>query len=135
MSASELEPASFLPLPNLAYHVLLSLTAGPMHGYAIAKETERRTDGRTRPSTGSLYLALTRLEEQGLVEESPEPPPDEPADGRRRYYRITEAGERVARAESERLAGLVRLATERRLLDGVFGAGPDAVDAEAGAGG
>lgn len=115
------EPAAadeLLPLPHLSFQVLLALAARELHGYGIVKEIERR-DGR-RPSTGSLYLAIQRLEREGLVEPAPaaEREVDDDEDSRRRYYRLTEPGRAVARAEAARLAELVADARARDLLTG-----------------
>ena len=58
-SAAEVE--LYLPLPNLAFHILLAIAEGDLHGYAVAKDIERRTAGLTKPSTGSMYLAILKL--------------------------------------------------------------------------
>lgn len=109
------DPEELLPLPHLPLHVLLALSAEEsMHGWAIIKRVEEMTDGRTCPSTGSLYLAMGRLKERGLLEEIAAPDAD--ADARRKYYRITPFGRRVIEAESRRLAGLVEMARASRLL-------------------
>ena len=96
-----------LPLKQAHYLILLALTEGDMHGYAIKKRIEERTRGRVRLGAGSLYRSLGQLEERGLVEGSdwrPEPRLD---DERRTYLRLTELGRRVAGAETDRLASLV----------------------------
>jgi len=111
------DPDSLIPLPRLAFQVLIALAGGENHGYGIAKEVELNTHGRTKPGTGSLYLSLSRLEEQGLIEETPEPDDVERDDSRRKYYRITEFGRDVARAEGNRLVGLVGLARRAELVD------------------
>ena len=110
----EIDPESLVPLPRLAFQVLLALAKSDSHGYAIAKEVERNTDGRTKLSTGSLYLSMEKLHAQALIEESDRPAGND--DARRRYFRITPLGRRVARAETERLIHLVNLARERDLL-------------------
>jgi DNA-binding PadR family transcriptional regulator len=107
---------ALVPLPRLAYQILLALAKGEGHGYAIAKEVERNTDGRTKPSTGSLYLSMEKLHTQELIEEVEARPDDEGHDARRRIFRITPLGRRVARAEAERMLRLVNLARERDLL-------------------
>ncbi len=127
----EVDPESLVPLPRLAFQILLALARGEGHGYAIAKEVERNTDGRTKPSTGSLYLSMDKLHSQALIEETGGPANDARDDARRRYFRITPLGRRVARAETERMLRLVNLARERDLL----GEGPGLVpsgEAEAG---
>ncbi|HSG47744.1 MAG TPA: helix-turn-helix transcriptional regulator, partial [Longimicrobiales bacterium] len=84
------------------------------HGYGIIKEIESREGPGAAPSTGALYLALQRMEGEGLVEEAP--PPGEGEDARRRYYRITRTGRSQAEEESERLAARVAAARDKRLL-------------------
>jgi len=103
----------FLPLPHLAFQVLVSLAEADRHGYAIVKEVAARSGDRP-PSTGSLYLSIARLLENGLIGQS-----EEPADGdgrRGRVYRLTGLGRQVAEAEADRLASLLGTAADRRLL-------------------
>lgn len=103
------------PLTPLTMAVLLALAAGDSHGYALMQDVERQTGGALAPGTGSLYAALQRLMEDGLIRESPDRPgPDE--DQRRKYYRITAAGRDVARREAERMLDVVAVARRRRLL-------------------
>lgn len=111
----------FLPLGNLPFHILLGLGSGASHGYALGKEIEERSDGRLRPTTGSLYQALKRLTEDGLIERAPDTARIS-ADGRRQYFRLTHLGRTVARAEAARLHALVRLAAERDLYGALQGA-------------
>lgn len=106
-------PQTFLPLPTLSYYVLLALGEGDAHGWAVIKRIRDLTDGSANPSSGSLYLAMVRLEDDGLIADSPTPPGD---DERRRYYRLTPLGRDVARAESQRLERLVRRARALDLL-------------------
>jgi DNA-binding PadR family transcriptional regulator len=120
MSGRE-DPRRFLPLSNLSFHVLLSLGAGPSHGYGLGKEIESRSEGRLRPTTGSLYQALRRLTEDGLIEPAPEVVRIS-TDGRRQYFRLTALGRAVARAEAARLHDLIRLAAERDLYSALAGA-------------
>lgn len=101
------DPEAFLPLPNLPYLIMLSIAEQPRHGWAIIKRIEELSGPRAAPSSGSLYLAIARLEERGLIEESPER--NEPVD-HRRTYRLTSLGRRVVRLETARLAELVGLA-------------------------
>jgi DNA-binding PadR family transcriptional regulator len=112
------EPDAFLPLTPLSYHILLAVADQPRHGYGIIKEIEAGTGGATSPSTGALYLALQRMEGEGLVAEAPAPAGETADDPRRKYYRLTPMGRRVAVAESRRLAELVALAAEKRLTGG-----------------
>lgn len=102
------EPETFLPLPHLPFQILLALAEAPRHGWGIIERIRELSQGRDNPSSGSLYLAMARLEERGLIAEA-EPPEDEAA-GRRRYFRLTSLGRRVLTAETERLANLVEAA-------------------------
>ena len=120
-AAADAEVEALVPLPRLAFQILLALAKGEGHGYAIAKEVERNTDGRTKPSTGSLYLSMEKLHTQALIEEAERRPDDSNRDARRRYFRITLLGRRVARAETERMLRLVNLARERDLLSDAVG--------------
>jgi DNA-binding PadR family transcriptional regulator len=98
----------FLPLPQAQFHVLVALTEGDRHGYAIMQAVEASSDGLVRMGPATLYGTLSRLVDQGLAEEltlKPVPADDQ----RRRYYRLTGLGERVCAAEAERLASLVRI--------------------------
>jgi DNA-binding PadR family transcriptional regulator len=85
------------------FQVLVALADGEKHGYAIVKEVARRTNDRVRLHTGTLYTALRRFVDDGLVEESAERPDPALDDERRRYYRLTERGRAVALAEASRL--------------------------------
>jgi DNA-binding PadR family transcriptional regulator len=99
-----------LPLPVATFHILLALAADDRHGYAIIQDVAARTDNQVRLSAGTLYRSIQRMLEQELVIEVQERPAPEQDDERRRYYRLTEFGAAVARAEARRLQGLVRLA-------------------------
>jgi DNA-binding PadR family transcriptional regulator len=103
-------PASLLPLPPATFHILMAVADEDRHGYAIIQEIAARTDGELRLSAGTLYRSIQRMIEQDLIVEVHERPAPELDDERRRYYRITEFGTAVARAETRRLQGLVRLA-------------------------
>jgi len=107
-------PESHLPLTSVAFEILVSLASGDRHGYSILIEVRERTHEPLRP--GSLYRALGRLLADGLVEELDERPDPELDDERRRYYRLTSFGRRVASAEAARLDTQVRHARAARLL-------------------
>jgi len=109
------DPHDLLPLTPAAFHILLALVDGERHGYAIMREVEERTGGEVRLGPGTLYGAIKRLLEQGVVEEL-ELRPADAADERRRYYRLTSFGRRVVAAEAERLERLVRLARAKKLV-------------------
>jgi len=106
------------PVTPMSFQVLVALAGGALHGYGIIKDIEAREGPGSVPSTGALYLALQRMEESGLVEESPVPEPGLEQDGRRRYYRLTALGRRVAEGEAKRLADLLGTAADRRLMGG-----------------
>lgn len=103
---------SLLPLPLAVFHMLLALSDGERHGYALKREILRRTDGKLSLGSGALYGSISRMLDQGLIEESEERPDRHLDDERRRYYRITPLGRRVAQAEAVRLQQLVRLAED-----------------------
>ena len=111
-----MNPERFLPLTPVVFEIALSLAAGERHGYEIMQEVERRTDGQIVLHPGTLYRALGRLLDQGVIEELDERPADDGGDERRRYYRLTALGQAVARAEVERLTSQVTAA--RRLFRG-----------------
>ena len=125
----------FLPLTPVVLEIALSLAARERHGYEIMQDVERRTDGSIALHPGTLYRALGRLLDQGLIDELDERParprasmaseragefegrsPSTKDDERRRYYRLTTLGRAVARAEVERLTSQVSAA--RRLFRG-----------------
>jgi DNA-binding PadR family transcriptional regulator len=109
---------SFLPLTPVAFEILLALAGGEQHGYAIMLDVERRTSGAISLHAGSLYRALNRLLEAGLIEELEQRPQVDHDDERRRYYRLTAMGLQVARGEARRLELQVEAARQRRLLSG-----------------
>jgi DNA-binding PadR family transcriptional regulator len=96
--------------------VLVALADGETHGYAIMKEVERLTDGAVRLSTGTLYGIIKRLLADGLVIESQHRPAPDDDDARRKYYRLTTFGRRVAIAETERLEAMLTAARGSLLL-------------------
>jgi DNA-binding PadR family transcriptional regulator len=111
-------PESFLPLTPVAFEILLALADGEQHGYSIMREVERRSAGSIVLHPGTLYRALARLLETGLIQELDERPAERD-DERRRYYELTARGIAVARAEAGRLASQVDAARARRLLENV----------------
>jgi DNA-binding PadR family transcriptional regulator len=102
-------------LTPLSYQILLALAGDELHGYGILKDIEARSGAGAVPSTGALYLALQRLEEEGLIGAAPARR-SVGEDVRRRYYRLTDAGRQAAVAETSRLAVLVGAAHARRLI-------------------
>jgi DNA-binding PadR family transcriptional regulator len=110
------DPESFLPLTPAAFHILLALADGEKHGYGIMREVTTQTEGKMRLGPGTLYGTIKRMLADGWIEESDERPDPELDDERRRYYRLTDLGQRLARAEAERLANLVSVARAKRLV-------------------
>lgn len=109
-------PEAYLPLPPATFHILLALAGGELHGYAIMKGVAARSEGTVRLGPGTLYGALKRLLEAGLVEEGGERADPQRGDERRRYYRLTPLGLSVARAEARRLDAMVRAARRKKLI-------------------
>ena len=108
--AAEPRAESLLPLPPAVFHILMALADEDRHGYGIIQEVSSRTNAEVRLSPGTLYRSIQRMLEDDLIVEVNERPAPELDDERRRYYRITKFGEAVARAETRRLQGLVKLA-------------------------
>jgi DNA-binding PadR family transcriptional regulator len=123
-SARDVERAGQAPLTPAVFHILLALAEGERHGYAIMREVAQQSGGRMRLGPGTLYGSLRRLLEEGLIEETEARPDPALDDERRRYYRLTPEGRRVAEAEAARLDALARTARERGLLPGFAGGEP-----------
>ena len=106
-------------LTPLTYSILVAVADAPRHGYGIIKELEERTGPGSAPSTGALYLALQRMEAEGLIEEAKKRPrrAEQGADdARRRYWSLTHRGREAARTESRRLAAVLAAARKKDLL-------------------
>ena len=103
------------PLPPLSFYILLALFDGPAHGWGIIKRIREITEGQSDPSTGSLYLAMMRLEKNALIAEAKRPA-GEPDDPRRRYYKLTAAGRATAQAEAQRLEQLLKHARSKDVI-------------------
>ena len=102
-------------LTTSMFHILMSLADRPRHGYGILGEIEQRTDGGLRMGTGTLYSAIRRLLNKGLIQES-SARPDQDDDERRVYYELTDEGLAAAQAEARRLGLLVAQARNKQLL-------------------
>ena len=96
-------PSSYDPLTPAEFQVLVALADGEKHGYAIKKEVERRTAGQVTLRAATLYTVIKRLLADALIEESLARPHAALDDERRRYYRLTDRGRKVAVAEARRL--------------------------------
>ena len=116
MSTAKRDPAAHVPLSDLSFHILLALGQESLHGYAIGKEIERRSQGRLNPTTGSLYQALRRLHRDGLIQEAQRPAMDEGRDTRRQYFSLTVFGKDVFALEAQRLDDLLSVARNVRLM-------------------
>jgi DNA-binding PadR family transcriptional regulator len=111
MPSGDVPVASDLtPLSPALFHILLSLGVGERHGYALKREISQRTDGKLKLGPGVLYGSINKLLELGLIEESDDRPDPHLDDERRRYYRITPLGRKVAQAEAARMRELAELA-------------------------
>jgi DNA-binding PadR family transcriptional regulator len=107
----------FLPVGPVVFDILLALSDEERHGYAILQEVAARSQGATVLLPGTLYRALGRMLDDGLIEETGEQSaPDDGGDERRRYYRLTTLGQDVAEAEARRLAALLRTARAKKVL-------------------
>jgi len=103
-----------LPLSPVALYVLLALAGGERHGYAIIKDIESASGGEIRVLPGTLYRVIKQMvDDRWISEVEPYGGGD---DERRRYYRLTPWGRKVAHAEIERMATVLRMARERRML-------------------
>src|SRR5918911_3073037 len=102
-----MDPEDLLPLHKDTFHILVAVADHDCHGYSILQDIAARTDGRIRLRPSSLYSAIHRMLESGLIEELDERPDPEHDDERRRYYRITQWGRAVALAEARRLDRLL----------------------------
>src|SRR5437773_1991865 len=106
---------SWLPLRAVESHILLSLATGERHGYGIIQDIQGRGE-KAASDVGTMYRALARMFENGLIEAAARRPAPDASDERRNYYRMTEAGRRVATAEARRLEALTRAARLSGLL-------------------
>ena len=107
---------AFLPLPTAVFHILVALADRERHGYSIMQDVAARTDGKVRLSAGTLYSAVRRMLEQGLIDELRESPDPASADERRRYYTLTPLGREVALAEARRVTDLLTQARAAGLI-------------------
>jgi DNA-binding PadR family transcriptional regulator len=110
------EVQSFLPLPTAVFHILVALADRDRHGYSIMQDVAARTDGKVRLSAGTLYSAVRRMLEQGLIEELRDSPDPASEDERRRYYRLTRLGRNVAVAEARRVSDMLTQARATGLI-------------------
>ena len=107
---------AFPPLTPAVFYILVALAEGERHGYAIMQEAAKRSGGAVRLGPGTLYAAIGRMLQDGLIVECAERPDADRDDSRRRYYRLTDLGSRALAAEAKRLAGLARLAQSTKAV-------------------
>ncbi len=103
-------PQSLIPLRPVIFDILLILNEEERHGYGLMQDVKERTNGRSILGPGTLYRTLNEMQRSKLIERSDRRPAPDLDDERRRYYRLTNFGRRVAAAEAERMAALVRTA-------------------------
>jgi DNA-binding PadR family transcriptional regulator len=106
------------PLPSAAFQILLALVDEDLHGYGIMRQVEDQSEGRMRLGPGTLYSSIKTLVEATLIEEIDARADAKLGEGRRRYYRLTSAGRKLARSEAERIADLLRVARSKKILRG-----------------
>jgi len=106
------------PLLSAAFQIMLALAGEDLHGYGIMRQVAQQTDGRIRLGPGTLYSSIQTLLEAKLIEEIAPREDASLGNERRRYYRLTSAGRKLARSEAERLADLLRVARSRQILRG-----------------
>ncbi len=117
MAQHDSEAGSLLPLTPTVFHILLALSQEPRHGYWIMQEVQRASEGQVGLGPGTLYGAIERMVDTGLIEEA-SPPEGEKPSARRRYYGMTTLGGRALLAESRRMEALVGQVKAQRLLNG-----------------
>jgi DNA-binding PadR family transcriptional regulator len=108
------------PLPSAAFQILLSLADEDRHGYGIMRQVADQTDGRMRLGPGTLYSSIQSLLEEKFIDEVDLGQDKKLGQERRRYYRLTSAGRKLARAEADRLAELLRLARVKKIFRGDY---------------
>jgi DNA-binding PadR family transcriptional regulator len=105
-----------IPLSPAVFFCLFALADGAKHGYAMMQETRTLSGGKFRMGPGTLYSTIQRLLDLDLIEEIPNPPGEKIiADDRRRYYKLTDSGQRLLNTELARMRDVLQLATERTL--------------------
>ncbi len=116
MTKEKPNPESLLPLRPSVFHTLLALSDGDLHGYGIMQEVAEHTEGQIKLGPGTLYGAIKRLLADRLIIETEDRPDPEMDDERRRYYRLTDFGQHVVRAEARRISRMVSVAQRKRLI-------------------
>jgi DNA-binding PadR family transcriptional regulator len=108
------------PLPSAAFQILISLANEDLHGYGIMRQVAEQTGGRMRLGPGTLYSSIQSLLEEKLIAEVDVWEDVKLGQERRRYYRLTSAGRKLARSEADRLAALLRAARVKKIFRGGY---------------
>jgi len=116
MHTKPIEPEALLPLTPAVFHILLALVGCDRHGYGIMQEVNDYTQGKLRLGPGTLYRSIKQMLAEGLIVEWDERPDPALDDQRRRYYRLTDFGQRVLIAETERLEHILHIARAKQRL-------------------
>jgi DNA-binding PadR family transcriptional regulator len=116
MQGERRDPEAMLPLTPAMFHILLALADGERHGYSIMQEIAAQTQGKIRIGPTTLYRSIKSMLADGLIVEVDERPDPTLDDERRRYYRLTPFGQRVAVAEAQRLEQAVAVARKKPML-------------------
>jgi DNA-binding PadR family transcriptional regulator len=106
------------PLPSAAFQILLALADEDLHGYGIMRQVADQTDGRLRLGPGTLYSSIQSLLEEKFIQEVELRADAKLGQERRRYYRLTSAGRKLARSEADRMASLLRVARTKKIFRG-----------------
>jgi DNA-binding PadR family transcriptional regulator len=118
MPQTKKRPQDMLPLTPAVFHILLALADGEKHGYAIMQEVEAISQGTVNMGPGTLYGSIKRMLKAGLIEETDERPDPDMDRQQRRYYQLSNFGERVLKEESFRLEAVVHAARSKKILGG-----------------
>jgi DNA-binding PadR family transcriptional regulator len=116
MAKEKFDPESLLPLRPSVFHILLALSDGDLHGYGIMQEVAEHSGGQIRLGPGTLYGSIKRLLKARLIIEADERPDPDLDDERRRYYRLTDIGRQLLKAEVRRISKMVSVAQSKRLI-------------------
>ena len=116
MTSPKQTPRDLMPLTPAVFHILLALADGEKHGYSIMQEIIAISDNTVKIGPGTLYGAIKRMLAANLIAETAERPDPALDDQRRRYYRLTDFGERVLSAEARRLASVISVARSKRVI-------------------
>ena len=117
MQSEQVDPEKLLPLTPAVFNILLALADGERHGYSIMQEISKQTQRRLKIGPTTLYRSIKHMLEDGLIMESDERPDPALDDERRRYYRLTNLGQRVAAAEIRHLEQTLVVAHSKPLLN------------------